>query len=137
MVDSERSRADVSPLIGPSGVIIASIWAMSMRSAPPRPRIIAFTSSFATPSRFGATSVACIDALASMSTTRFRPFINVAAALGSPRAMTRSARSASWRSSDRSRFSFEKRLVASLSLRMRCHSGENGIAIVRRRSFRM
>ena len=43
-----RSSSLVSPVIGPSGVIAASICAMSMRSAPPMPRIERFTSSFAT-----------------------------------------------------------------------------------------
>ncbi len=133
---SSRSRAEVSPVIGPSGVTIASICAMSMRSAPPRPRIIFFTSSFATPRRLGATSVACIDALASTSTTTVRPLMRLSAARGSPSARTSSASSASCRSSERSRLSFEKRLVASLSRRIRSQSGENGTATTRRRSLR-
>ena len=43
-VSVELRPGELVALIGPSGVIIASIWAMSMRSAPPRPRIIASSS---------------------------------------------------------------------------------------------
>ncbi len=132
-----RSSSLVSPLMGPIGVIAASICATSMRSAPPIPRISRFTSSFATVSRLGDTSVACIDALASTSTTMFRPLMSVAAARGSPSASTSSASSASCKRSDKSRFNFEKRLVASLSRRIFCQSGENGTATTRRRSFKM
>ena len=135
IASSSRSSAEVSPVIGPSGVTIASICAMSIRSAPPSPRIIFFTSSLATPRRLGATSVACIDALASTRTTTLRPLMRLSAARGSPRARTRSARSASCRSSERRRLSFEKRLVASLSRRIRSQSGENGTATTRRRSL--
>ena len=132
-----RSSSDVSPLSGPSGVTTASICASNIRSAPPSPRIMALTSSFATPSRSGDTSVACIEALASRRTTRLRPFTNAACALGSPSANTSSARRTSCSRSDIRRFNFEKRLVASLSRSTLCQSGENGIDTARRRSFKM
>ena len=100
-------------------------------------RAIVRTRSLAVSRRVGATSVAFILALASMSTTTLRPSMRFAAVRGSPSARSISARSASWRRSERMRFNCEKRLVASLSRRMRSQIFENGTETGRRRSFKM
>ena len=72
-----RSRAAASPVMGPMGVTTEAICATSILSAPPSPRAIRRASSLATASRFGGTSVACIEALASSRTTRVRPGIKL------------------------------------------------------------
>ena len=131
------SSSLTSPVSVESGVAAASICATSMRSLPERPRTIAFTRSFAAARRLGATSVACMLALASTSTTMLRPSTRFTAGRGSPSAKSKSAIIASWSRSESRRFSCEKRLVVSLSSRMRSQMRENGTATGLRRSFKM
>lgn len=131
------SSSVTSPVRVESGVTTESICATSIRSAPDRPRAISRTFSCADPNRVGATSVACIEALASTSTTTLRPSSRAAAGRGSPSAMISSSSSASWSSSDSSRLSCENRLVASWSRSTRRQSGAKGTATERRRIFRM
>ncbi len=130
-------RFDSSPLIVESGLSDASICAISIRSEPPRPRTIFASFCFATAMREGFTSVAFMLALASTSTTMFRPLVTERDRRGSPSARTSSASSSSCSSSDSSRLSCENSVVASLSRRMRCQMCENGTATGRRLSLRI
>ena len=140
--DAAASSSATSPVIVDSGVTAASICAMSMRSAPPRPRddLLHLVLASSMRVRFGSSGrdVGRLHRRAGVDEhDDVAPLDAFATARGSPSASTSSASSASCRSSERRRFSCEKRLVASLSRRMRCQIFENGTATGRRRSFRM